>query len=161
MERTIADSSIQYRQLVMPGHTNALGTLFGGTMLGWVDEACAMAAQKHARKMVVTVHMDDIAFQEPVLLGDQVVVHAYITYAGRSSIETKAWVFRENPPKNIYQLCLTALLSFVAIDDQGRPTPIAPLVATNDQERQLIAAAKKRMQQRVQKTRFSKRPFKK
>ena len=152
--KTINESSIQYRQTVMPGHTNALGTLFGGTMMGWVDEACAMAAQKHARKMVVTIHMDDISFTEPVLLGDQVVIHAHITYAGRTSMEVRAWVFRENPPLDIYQPCLTALLSFVAIDPQRKPTSIPPLVPQNDQERQLIAAAQKRMQERRLKAHF-------
>ena len=148
IKKTVADSSIQYRQLVMPGHTNALGTLFGGTMLGWVDEACAMAAQKHSHALVVTVNMDNVSFREPVHLGDQVVVHAHVSYAGRTSMEVKAWVYRENPPRGICQLCLTALLSFVAIDDRGNPLEVPPLYAGNEQEALSIEVAKKRMEKR-------------
>ena len=148
--KTIQGSSIQYRQFVMPGHTNALGTLFGGVMLSWVDQACAMSAQRHAEKTVVTVHMDDVSFSAPVFQGDQVVVHAYITCVGKSSMEIKAWVFRENPCEHIYQLCLTALLTFVAIDDEGDPSPVPPLLPVNPQERKGIEAAKKRMEQRIE-----------
>ena len=141
------DSSIQYRQLVMPGHTNALGTLFGGAMLSWVDEACAMAAQKHSQQTVVTVYMDGITFKGPVYLGDHVVIHARVTYAGRTSLGVEARAFRENPIQGVEELCLTAFLVFVALDPEGKPAPVPKLLATNSQETEVMAKAKHRMNQ--------------
>ena len=146
--KTIKDSSIQYRQLVMPGHTNALGTLFGGAMLGWVDGACAMAAQKHAQQTVVTVYMDDITFKGPVCLGDHVVIHARVTYAGRTSLGVEAMAFRENPIQGIEELCLTAFLIFVALGPEGKPIPVPKLVATNPEETKMMAEAKDRVSQK-------------
>ena len=146
--KSIANSTIQYRQRVMPGDTNPLNTLFGGTLLSWVDLAASMAAQKHSLKEVVTVHMDNITFKEPVHLGDQVVIRARVTYTGRTSMEIEVQALRENPAQAISQLCLTAFLTFVALDQHRRPTPVPPLVPESSQELQLMQLAGKRVNKR-------------
>ncbi len=149
-DRTLKDSEIVYRQLVMPNDTNTHGTLFGGKMMSWIDVACALSAVKYCSNAVVTVHMDDVSFKEPVQLGDQVVIHCRVTHAGTTSMEVEARAYRENPMKGINKLCLTAFLTFVALDKDHKPTKVPKLVADKDEDAKVIEAANIRVKKRKQ-----------
>ncbi|MHC5172728.1 MAG: acyl-CoA thioesterase [Planctomycetota bacterium] len=95
--KTPSESAVETRYLVMPGHANAFGTAFGGAIMSWVDMVAAMAAQKHCGLEVVTAGIDSVAFEEPVRIGDQVVLLACVNYVSKTSMEVGVKVIRENP----------------------------------------------------------------
>ena len=79
-------SSVEMNELMLPQHANALGTAFGGVIMSWIDICAAMAAQRHARCIVVTASMDSIDFLAPISVGDVVNLQAMVNYVGRTSI---------------------------------------------------------------------------
>ena len=95
--KTPADSAVETRYLVMPGHANAFGTAFGGAIMSWIDMVAAMAAQKHCGREVVTAGIDSVAFEQPVRIGEQVVLLACVNYVSKTSMEVGVKVIRENP----------------------------------------------------------------
>ena len=78
--RTPAETAIEMNQLVLPVHTNSYGTAFGGTIMGWIDICAAMAAQRHARRVVVTASMDQIDFVAPIKNGQLVNLKSIVNY---------------------------------------------------------------------------------
>ena len=74
-------SATQMTELVLPQHSNVLGTAFGGTVLAWMDVAAAIAAQRHCGRVAVTAAMDDVTFLGPIRLGDVVVISARVNAA--------------------------------------------------------------------------------
>ncbi|MGZ3699295.1 MAG: acyl-CoA thioesterase, partial [Bdellovibrionota bacterium] len=76
-------SSVQMTELVLPSDTNALGTIFGGKVMAWIDIGAAIAAQRHARRVVVTASIDALHFLAPVKVGYVVHIRAMVNYAGK------------------------------------------------------------------------------
>lgn len=121
--------------IVMPGQANALGSVFGGQVMAWVDVCAAVAAQRFARTNVVTAAMDSLTFLAPVRQGDIVVVRGMVNWAGRSSMEVGVRVEREDPRTGVRQRTSTAYLTFVALGDDGRPTTVPVLTPHTDEHR--------------------------
>jgi acyl-CoA hydrolase len=84
-------------ELVLPSHTNALGTIFGGVVMSWIDIAGAITAQRHCRKQVVTASIDDMAFVAAIKLGWFVHIRARVNYTARTSMEIGVRVDAEDP----------------------------------------------------------------
>lgn len=78
-----SDSHVEIRQLVMPHHTNPKNTIFGGVVMSWIDSAAAMVAERHTQQNVVTVHINDISFKAPLLVGDHCLIKASVNYVGK------------------------------------------------------------------------------
>ena len=132
-------------ELVLPSHTNSLGTIFGGTIMSWVDIAAAICAQRHSQKQVVTAHVDELVFVAPVYKGWVVNLKASINFTGRTSMEVGVRVDAENPMTNETFHTASAYLTFVALDSHGKPTEIAPIdVQTDDEKRRNKAALARR-----------------
>lgn len=146
--KTPADSAVETRHLVMPGNANPFGTAFGGAIASWVDIAASMCAQKHCEKEVVTASIDSLNFKEPIFVGDQVVLKASVNYVGRTSMEVGVKVIRENPLKGISAVTTTAHLTFVALDENKKPSLIPPLNLVTDQDKRRFQNAKIRVQAR-------------
>lgn len=147
--KSSADSRVQTRFLLMPNQANPFGTAFGGAIAAEIDMAASMAAQRHAGGPVVTAAMDTIQFERPIHIGDQVVLDAAVSYAGRTSMEVVVEVHCENPQQGIRALATTAYLTFVAVDPQtGRPRPIPALVPQTPEERKRHEEAFVRVQTR-------------
>src|SRR5690242_16363769 len=91
------DSLTQMTELVLPEHTNALGGLFGGVVMSWIDIAAAICASRHAGKICVTASVDELHFLKPILLGYVVNLTAKITSVHRTSCEIEVLVEGENP----------------------------------------------------------------
>src|SRR5271156_5930299 len=89
---TASGEPVVMTELVLPSHTNALGTIFGGVVMGWIDIAGAIAAQRYARSPVVTVSIDHLHFIVPIRIGYTVKVQARVTYAGKTSMEVEVLV---------------------------------------------------------------------
>jgi acyl-CoA hydrolase len=131
-------------ELVLPSHTNALGTIFGGVVMSWIDIAGASAAMKHARSVVVTASLDALNFVAPIRLGALVTLKARVNAVHRSSMEVGVRVDSENPLTGESSHNATAYLTFVALDSQGKPHPVVPLNSATEVDRRRAAEALKR-----------------
>ena len=139
------DSHVEMTELVLPQHTNALGTIFGGVVLSWVDIAAAICAQRHSRKSVVTASIDAMHFLAPIRLGWIVNIKASVNYASHTSCEVGVKISAENPLTNEYHHTASAYVTMVALDGNGRPTPIPPVLPhTVDEKKRYEAALKRR-----------------
>lgn len=136
-------------QMVMPMHTNSLGSLFGGQMVAWIDMAASMAAIRHAHSYVVTVAIDQLTFQRPIREGMAVLLHAQVDWVGRTSLEVSVEVWSEQLLSGARELTNRAFLSFVAVDRDLRPIPVPPLVLVTDQDREAFSDAQTRRQVRL------------
>lgn len=129
------ESKIEMREMVLPQHTNALNSVFGGVLMSWIDLAAAMCAQKHCEKHVVTVHIDELSFLSPIKVGEHVLIKASINYAGKTSMIIGVRVESENPITREIRLTTRAYLTFVAIDSHGKPIEV-PTVKIETEEHQ-------------------------
>jgi acyl-CoA hydrolase len=114
-----------------------------------VDTAGAIAAHRHGRRRVVTAEMDSMRFVCPVHVGDLVTIRARVTAVWDTSLETRVEVESENVLTGERRHASSAYLVYVALDDQGRPTPLPPLVLETDAEREQAVAAKERRRLRL------------
>jgi acyl-CoA hydrolase len=138
------ESHVEMRMLVMPNDTNPHNTIFGGVVMGWIDMAAAMVAEKHTGRPVVTVHIDSISFKAPIKVGDHCIIKAALNYVGKTSMLIGVKVIAENPRTGECRHTTTAYLTFVALDDVGRPVEVAPLQVKSKEEERRYKEGKKR-----------------
>ena len=130
---------------MLPGLTNVHGTVFGGILTQWIDIAAGISAARHAKGPVVTASMDRLHFMTPVHLGEVVTIEAQVNYAGTTSMEIGVRVFAENRTFSTRRQTTRAYLTFVAVDDRGRPRPVLPLrLETADDRRRFKDATRRR-----------------
>ncbi|OHB73771.1 MAG: acyl-CoA thioesterase [Planctomycetes bacterium RBG_16_55_9] len=146
--KTPSESMVETRYLIMPHQANPQGTAFGGVIVAWIDMVAAMAAQRHCGKEVVTAAIDSLAFKEPIRIGDHVALKATVNYVSRSSMEVGVQVTRENPYTNEKTMATTAYLTFVALDEDKKPTPAPPILPQSDEEKRRYENARLRVQAR-------------
>ncbi|MBV9774090.1 MAG: acyl-CoA thioesterase [Gemmatimonadetes bacterium] len=128
---------------------NVAGTLFGGTILGFIDRAAAFCAMKHAGRPVVTKSMDSVEFNEPIYIGELVVAHASVNYTGTTSMEVGIKVLAQNPITGDERHTNTCYATFVALDEEGHPTRIPPILPETDEEKTRYEAGKRRRDERL------------
>ena len=111
--------------LVMPGDTNHLGTLYGGSLLAWMDQAAAVAGVRRAGSTaVVTAVVDELTFRVAIRHGELVELVALVESVGRTSMRVRVEAHREDPVSHTRELCTAGTFTMVAVDDDGRPTPV-------------------------------------
>ena len=142
---------------MLPGLTNTHGTIFGGMLMQWIDIAAGISAARHSGGPVVTASMDRLHFLHPVRLGEVVIVQAQVNYVGRTSMEVGVRVFAENPSTPGRRQTTRAYLTFVAVDEQGRPRTVPPLTLETALDRRRFAAARTRRAVRLRELRAMKR----
>lgn len=142
------ESEVLMREMVMPGDTNAHGTIFGGKVMSWVDIAAAMCASRHCNLPVVTVHIGDIEFRSPINIGSQVVIKASVNYVGRTSMIIGVKVHSENPLTGVTRVTTKAYVTFVALDEFGHPTPVPRLEPQTEDEKRRYKNAQERVKSR-------------
>ncbi|MBA2405295.1 MAG: acyl-CoA thioesterase [Bdellovibrionales bacterium] len=133
------------REMVMPHHTNPQNTVFGGTVMSWIDIAAAMVASRHCSRPVVTAHISDIDFIAPVKMGYHVLIQASLNYVGKTSMIVGVKVISENPYTGESRTTTKAYLTFVALDDLGRPVQVPELKYETEDEIRRFENAKKRV----------------
>lgn len=112
-------------EFVMPPDTNHLGTLYGGTLMGWMDKAAGIAALRRAgAASVVTAAVDGLTFRVPIRQGELVELIARVVSVGRTSLGVSVEVHREDPASGERWLCTTGRFTMVAVDERGAPTPV-------------------------------------
>ena len=129
-----ADTRTEMTWIVMPNHLNALGTVFGGQVMSWIDVCAAVSAQRFTRTTVVTASMDSLNFRGPIRKGDVAVLQAQVNWAGRTSMEVGVRVEREDRATGHRTHTATAYLTFVSVDDDFKPTSVPKLRAQTDEE---------------------------
>lgn len=149
LPRPQADSICEMNEYVLPQHANALGNVFGGQIMAWVDLCSAICAQRHSGEMAVTAFVDDLKFVRPVKIGEVVQLRARITATFRTSMELEVNVHGENSRTRERWPCVDAFLVFVAIDSAGTPVPVPPLVLDSDEMKASQAAGERRRQWRL------------
>ncbi len=141
-----SETEIEMREMVMPHHTNPQNTVFGGTVMSWIDVAAAMVAARHCNRPVVTAHIDDIDFLAPIKVGYHVLIQASLNYVGKTSMIVGVKVTSENPYTGESRTTTKAYLTFVALDDLGRPVNVPALDPQTKDEIRRFENAKKRVQ---------------
>ncbi len=137
-------------QIVMPTHTNgAAGVMFGGVMMQWIDVCAGVAAMRHAAGRVLTASIDRLDFVHPVHVGDVVVLHAQVNYAGRTSMEVGCRVETEDMRTGSRRNTTKAYLTFVAVDEAGAPRQIPPLLLESVDDHRRHADAQARRAERL------------
>jgi acyl-CoA hydrolase len=121
--------------IVFPHHANTMGTLFGGRALELMDVNAAIACYRYARSAVVTASAEPIDFRNPVHVGEILDVRGRVVWAGRTSMIVRSELYGENPLSGDRRLCTVGHLTFVALDDAGRPTAVPRLRLESDQQR--------------------------
>jgi acyl-CoA hydrolase len=147
--KPVSASKVTTTQLVLPSHTNSLGTIFGGTVMSWIDIAGAIAAQRHSNKEVVTASIDEVHFHAPVYLGWVVNLRAAVNFVSKTSMEVGVRVDAENPKTGETFHTATAYCTFVALGSNGKPTPVPDLILETDVDRRHNEEAKKRREHRL------------
>ncbi|EPR28942.1 Acyl-CoA hydrolase [Geobacillus sp. WSUCF1] len=137
MEVNVEQSKTIQMRLVLPSDTNHLGTIFGGTVLAYIDEIAAISAMRHARKAVVTVSIDKVDFISSAKVGDILKLEAFVYSTGRTSMKVFVKVETEDLFTGEHHLTTTCFLTMVAIDQNKKPTPV-PKVIISEQEEQIV-----------------------
>jgi acyl-CoA hydrolase len=138
-------SRVEMTEIVLPGHTNALGTIFGGQLMAWIDIAGSIASARHAHSVCVTASIDALQFVAPIKLGHHVCIRACVNYTGRTSMEVGARLESEDPRTGQRTHVASAYLTFVKIDAEGKPQPVPQVIPeTTDEKRRYHAAGLRR-----------------
>lgn len=135
--------------LVLPSDSNSHGTIFGGAMMAYIDEVAAIAAMRHSRMSVVTASIDSIDFLTPAKMGNSVCLDAFVCSTGTSSMEVFVKVISEDLLSGERKLTATSFLTFVALDENGKPTPVPKVIPETEEEIRLFQTAKERKEARV------------
>ena len=123
--------------------------MFGGVVMQWIDVCAGVAAMRHAGGPVVTASIDRLDFLSPIRVGDIVVLQAQVNYVHKTSMEVGCRVETEDPRTRARRYTTKAYLTFVSVDDDGRPRVVPPLVLSNDLEHRRHEQAAVRRQQRL------------
>ncbi len=147
--KAVSASKVVTTQLVLPSDTNALGSVFGGTVMSWIDIAAAICAQRHSNKQVVTASIDELHFVAPVYKGWVVNLAASVNFVARSSMEIGVRVDAENPTTGEKFHTASAYLTFVALGSNGKPIEVPQLILETDLERVRNKEAQARREHRL------------
>lgn len=144
------ESRVEMTEMVLPQHTNALGTVFGGVVMSWVDIAAAIVAQRHSGKLVVTASIDAMHFLAPIKLGWVVNIKASVNFASTTSCEVGVRVEAENPLTGEYHHNASAYVTMVALDSHGKPTKMPGVDPESDIQKRRFEEAGERRKTRLQ-----------
>ena len=147
--KPVRESLSEYSELALPTDVNILGNLLGGKVMHLVDLAGAMAAIRHARKPVVTAAVDSLQFLHPVHIGELIVLRSSVNRVFNTSMEVGVTVETENLLTGAKLHTCSACLTFVALDENGKATPIPPVIPETEAEKQRYVEAGERRAYRL------------
>jgi acyl-CoA hydrolase len=142
--KPVRASQVTTTQLVLPNDTNPLGNLLGGSLMHWIDIAAAIAAQRHSGMVCVTASVDELSFHHPVKLGEAVTLKASVNRVFRTSMEVGVHVTAHGNATLPERVANTAYLTFVAVDERGKPRPIPEIAPETEDEKRRFAEALQR-----------------
>lgn len=146
---TLIDSYTEMTELLLPNDTNNLGRALGGAVLHWMDIAGAIAAMRFSNHQCVTASMDHVDFISPIDLGEVATVEAFVFNTGRTSIDVKVDVRAEDPREGTERDTTTSFFTFVALDEEGKPTPVPDLDCPTENQQVLRDAAREQRREQL------------
>jgi acyl-CoA hydrolase len=147
--KTVRESISEYSELALPNDASGLGNVLGGKVMHLVDLAGAMAAMRHARRPVVTLSVDQLLFLHPVRVGELIVLRSSVNRVFRTSMEVGVRVITEKLMTGERRHTCSAYLTFVALDENQKPTPITPVIPETEEEQRRYRQAAERRQYRL------------
>jgi len=148
--RPVRDSISQISEMALPNDANPLGHLIGGKVMHLVDVAAAIAANRHARRACVTASVDYMTFLHPVHIGELVILRSSVNRVFTTSMEVGVKVWVENLQTGQVRHTSSAYLTFVAINAQGEPVPVPPVIPETEEERRRFDQAGARRAYRLE-----------
>lgn len=137
-------------KLVLPPDTNHLGTIFGGTVLAYIDEIAAITAMRHSGTAVVTASIDKVNFLSSARVGDILILEGIVIATGRTSLEVYVKVECQHLQTGEKTTTTTAILTMVAVNEDGRPTPVRGIIPETEEEKMLFESAQERKHKRME-----------
>lgn len=132
--RTPSETVSVMTELILPSVSNLLGNLLGGQMMHWMDITGALTCRRHSGREVATVTVDKIDFNEPVKVGEVVTITSKMVWVGRTSMKVRIEAVAEDTKTGEMQKTNEAYFTFVALDDNSRPTPVPALKPETERE---------------------------
>ena len=148
VKRVVAESQSERSEIIFPGDANALGNLFGGRLMQYIDLVGAMAASRHARAITVTAAMDHLDFVAPVRVGDLLILKASVNRAFRTSMEIGVKAMVEDVREQRLKHVSSAYLTYVAVDQSGKGLVVPHLVAETEHQKRRFEDAGRRREMR-------------
>lgn len=155
-KRWMSESRVVKTSHVLPPDTNHHGTIFGGKLMAHIDDVASIAATRHARNPVVTASTDSVDFLHPIKEGHAVYLEAFVTWTGTTSMEVFVKIIAEDLLTGGRQICAVSFLTFVAMQEEGEPTPVPEVVPETEEEKWLHAHAGERAKHRKKRRKDSK-----
>lgn len=144
------ESYTELQRLVLPPDTNIFNDLYGGRLVEWIDNVAAIVAAKHSRRRTVTGSIDSLFFLSPIHMGDIVHLTGRINYVTRSTMEIEVDVYSEEGLTGEKSFTTTCFLTYVAINQDGKPTEVPGLLLETDDDIQRFKQGEARSQVRHQ-----------
>lgn len=148
-KKKVSESIVTMTELVLPHYTNQLGNLLGGQLMHWIDICAALSSAKHSQRVCVTASVDRIDFHHPIKLGNVVTLIASVNRAFKTSMEVGVTVFAESLIEGTRILTNTAYLTFVSVDENGKPVDTNEIVPETDDEKRRFEEALQRRKNRL------------
>ena len=148
--KPVCESQTEMVEMVLPNDANPLGDILGGKVLHLVDIAAAIAAHRHSRSYVVTASLDHVDFRHPIRVGELVLLKTSVNRVFRSSMEVGVKVFSENPLTGERRPTSSAYVTMVALDREGKPTAIPPVIPETEEQKRRYQQAEARRRYRLE-----------
>lgn len=146
--KSARESEVVMTHLVLPQDANPAGNLHGGVILKHIDTAGGVVAKKHSRTNVVTASIDRMAFKQPAYMGELLTFKASLNHVGTSSMEIGVRVEAENLQTGEVRHTNSAYLTYVALDENAKPTPVPPLKLEDETAKRRFGEAELRRELR-------------
>jgi acyl-CoA hydrolase len=147
--KTVKQSKIAISHVMVPQDANIAGNVHGGVIMKHVDTAAGFVAIRHARSNCVTASIDRLDFHHPVFVGNLLTLRASINFVGRTSMEIGVRAETEDVMTGQVLHTASAYLTFVALDGNGRPREIPPLILESEEDIRRNREAKARRETRL------------
>jgi uncharacterized protein (TIGR00369 family) len=147
--KRVSETKVVLVQSMTPQEANTAGNVQGGVIMKMIDLAGGVVAQRHARMNVVTASVDRIDFLHPAFIGDVIFAKASMNFVGKTSMEVGVRVEDENTRTGVVQHTASAFLTYVALDADGKPAGVPPLILETDEDRRRNSDAVARRQARL------------
>ena len=132
--RTVKESSVTLSHVMMPQDANPAGNIHGGVIMKHIDEAAGVVAFRHTRSNVVTVAIERLEFHHPVFVGNLLTLKASIHMVGNTSMEIGVRAETEDLFTGEVRHTVSAYLTYVALDENGRPKKVPPLILESEDD---------------------------
>jgi acyl-CoA hydrolase len=152
LSRKVSESQSERSEIIFPADANALGNLFGGRLMQFIDLVGAVAASRHARAITVTASMDHLDFVAPVKVGDLLILRASVNRAFKTSMEVGVKAMVEDVLEQRFRHVSSAYLTYVAVDRTGHGLVVPQLELETDHERRRWEDAGRRREMRAGET---------